>query len=54
MNNEIIIIFFGWPVTSSEIIIIFKGFFYRINKVIVTFLSNDAHLWRDTSPLGQQ
>jgi hypothetical protein len=39
-SNEIIVIFLGWPVTRSEIIVIFL----RNSEVIITFLSNDAHL----------
>jgi hypothetical protein len=32
MSNEIIVLFLGWPVTSSKIIVIFSGFFYEITK----------------------
>ncbi len=42
-SSEIIIIFLGWPVTSNKLNVIFQDFL-RNNKVIVTFLSNDAHL----------
>jgi hypothetical protein len=50
-SNKIIVIFWGWPVMSCEIIMIFCRIFKRNNEVIVTFLSNDAHLCSSgTSP----